>query len=77
MCGREAIFITTLVFWILKKEVYIQHFFLDLLRYLSKKLKMYSKSHRVSNSNFGMCISVFICNSKAVQISAKDRNLKT
>lgn len=26
---------------------------------------MYSKSR--SNSNFGMCISVFVCNSKAVQ----------
>lgn len=39
--GREAIFITTLVFWILEKEVDIYStFFLDVLRYLSKKLKM-------------------------------------
>lgn len=42
--GREAIFITTLVFWILEKEVDIYStFFLDVLRYLSKKLKMDSK----------------------------------
>lgn len=41
--GREAIFITTLVFWILERKC-ISTFFLDLRRYLSKKLKMDSKS---------------------------------